>query len=216
MNTPRADDPRHGPHGAVAGQPRYGEGVGLPRGSQAMTTNAHEGRIHRARQPSILLTLCSAVALSGCADDADIPHVVYPDQLPQPPPDYVYQVPEWAMGDPLLEFTLSEAAQTGWRLAFEGRIRAETSDKRPHTVLVFIESRKVNGNVGFFNSGGASVIDLQRDREVDDTHEMLGAYHVELQGPTEPGIYKVTVVANGGGLSAEPIAMAELPVRKSQ
>jgi hypothetical protein len=145
----------------------------------------------------------AALVAAGCGKDPNIPHVVYPDAAPLPPPDKVFTVPEWGPGVPAFEFQFPEAAQAGSRIAFEGTISGEPVADRPVAILVLIEGRHQTGTVNFVNTAGNQV-----NRSGDPF-----TYQVSLEGPKTPGQYKVSIFPGGGNAERGPIATAELTVQ---
>jgi hypothetical protein len=160
---------------------------------------------HIALAAVVVIFLLCLPFVNGCGDDSDIPHVVYPDQLPQPAPDYVFQLPIWRVGETDMEIPIAESVQAGWRLAFDGGVTAEHVEDLPHAILIMVEQSDARGEIVYFNSTGADVQQRNSDGEPLEPEGGVYAYHLELEGPDLPGVYKISLFessANSSGYFA--------------
>ena len=156
--------------------------------------------IARSTNVLLLVTVCAA----GCDRvDPNIPHVVYPDQLPLPAPKHVIDVPDWTVGEPSLDLAFAAPALVNDPVEFRGRV-IPTADVDLHgDVVVAIvrdgEEGRILGNLA---------------AEMTKHDDGAYSYSVILKAPPWPQRWRVEISWRHFEAGTHPLAVGELEVQE--
>lgn len=142
------------------------------------------------------------LAMAGChGDDPNIPHVVYPDQIPLPAPKYSIDVSDWTVGGPPLDLSIESAVLVNDPVEFRGRvIPTEEADLHGDVLVAIVRDGERGPILGNLSAA------------MTTPENGAYAYSIVLKAPPRPELWRVEISWRHFDAGTQPLATGEIEV----